>query len=72
MLANHQDIQELAACTFLVAFQKHIYFSSKRKKNFNDNVAKTERRLDVFSAYSGNDFSICMQHVSCSATKPNC
>lgn len=57
---------------FLVVFQKHIHFSSKGEKNLNDHIAKNERRLGTFSAYSENDFSICMQRVSRSATKLNC
>lgn len=35
---------------FQVVFQKHIYFSTKGKKNLNDNIAKTKRSLGVFSA----------------------
>ena len=57
---------------FWVVFQKHTYFFSKGKKNLNDHIAKNERRLGAFSASSDNDFSICMLHVSCLATKLNC
>lgn len=33
MLANPEDIQELAIWTFSAVFQKHIYFCSEDKKN---------------------------------------
>lgn len=33
MLANPEDIQELAIWTFSAVFQKHIYFCSEEKKN---------------------------------------
>lgn len=42
-----------------------------KKHEWIDHIAKNKRRLGAFSVYSEDDFSICMPHVSCSATKLN-
>lgn len=70
-LANHQDTQELAACAFLGCFSETFISPQRERKILNDHIAKNKRRLGAFSVYSEDDFSICMPHVSCSATKLN-